>query len=209
MLRLMKAGPVVAVAVALAACASTSFDTTWTAPDAGRLTLGPGTKVLAMVVDDNAATKRGFESALVSELSGHGLDAVPAHVVVPEEAARDKDEALAYVQKSGARYALIMRVTGADQEVGATRGMTAGMWNAPAAFSSPVWGGQGWGGESIRTDTIVGVQTLLYDLEADKLVWSGQSETTNPSKAESLMRELVRLVGDELQKEGLIGPPTQ
>ena len=76
-------------------------------------------------------------------------------------------------------------------------------------FYGPGWCGYGWGwggGQEIRTDTLVGVETLLYDLAADKLVWAGQSETMNPSKAESFMRELVRAVGNELQKDGLVGP---
>lgn len=61
----------------------------------------------------------------------------------------------------------------------------------------------GWtGGTDIRTDTIVRVQTLLYDLKADELVWAGQSETMNPTRAESFMSELVRKVGDELQDAG-------
>ena len=51
------------------------------------------------------------------------------------------------------------------------------------------------------------MQTLLYDVKADKLVWAGQSETMNPSKAESFVRELVTAVGNELQKDGLVGPP--
>ena len=50
------------------------------------------------------------------------------------------------------------------------------------------------------------LKTLLYDLGGDKLVWAGQSETTNPSNAESWMRELLRSVGDELQKAGLVNP---
>jgi hypothetical protein len=73
------------------------------------------------------------------------------------------------------------------------------------------WGGWGWGwgggGTDIRTDTLVGVETLLYDLEADELVWAGQSQTTNPSKAESFARELIGAVGKELQKDGLVNPP--
>ena len=32
----------------------------------------------------------------------------------------------------------------------------------------------------LRTDTIVNVETLVYDLKADKLVWAGKSESKNP-----------------------------
>ena len=53
----------------------------------------------------------------------------------------------------------------------------------------------------------MGVETLLYDLKADKLVWAGQSQTMNPSQAESFVRELIKAVGNELQKDGLVGPP--
>ena len=45
--RFMKVALVTVAAVALVACGSTSFNTTWTAPDAGRLSLDDGTKVEA------------------------------------------------------------------------------------------------------------------------------------------------------------------
>ena len=86
---------------------------------------------------------------------------------------------------------------------------TAGMWTGPRQFWGPTWGGWGWGwtgGTDIRTDTVVRVQSLLYDIGKDDLVWAGQSETMNPTKAESFMREMVRSIGDQLQKEGLVGP---
>jgi hypothetical protein len=209
--RFMKIALVAVAAVALVACGgSTSFNTTWTAPDAGRLSLDDGTKVIAMVVTDNTAKRRGFETALVSELNGHGLDAVAAYTVVPEDAAKDSEKARPYIQKTGASYALVLQVTGTDQQITGTPSMTtAGMWHGPRQFWGPTWGGWGWGwtgGTDIRTDTIVRVQSLLYDLGKDELVWAGQSETMNPSKAESFMREMVRSIGNELQKEGLVGP---
>ena len=43
------------------------------------------------------------------------------------------------------------------------------------------WGGA-YGGTEIRTDTIVIVETLVYSLKQNKLVWAGESKTTNPSQ---------------------------
>ena len=208
MSRVAKAVLVAAGAVAVAACGSTTFNTTWSAPDAGALSLSEGTKVVAMVVTSNAAKRRGFETALVSELNQHGLDGVAAYTVVPEDAAQDSEKARPHIQKTGASYALVLQVTGSDQQITSTPTMsTAGMWHGPQQFWGPTWGGWGWGwtgGTDIRTDTIVRVQSLLYDLGADNLVWAGQSETMNPSRAESFMNEMVSSIGDELRKEGLV-----
>jgi hypothetical protein len=162
-----------------------------------------------MVVSGNTAKRRGMEAALVNELNGHGLEGIAAYSVIPEEATQDADKAKPYVAKSGAAYALILQVTGQSQQITGTPSMMgAGMWGAPGVWGGGMRGGYGWGwgggGTDIRTDTLVGVQTLLYDVKADKLVWAGQSETMNPSKAESFMRDLLNAVGDELEKDGLI-----
>jgi hypothetical protein len=206
----MKAGLVVVAAVAIAACGSTTFQSTWKAPDAGRLQIEEGTKILGMVVSGNTAKRHGMEAALMNELNDVGLEGIAAYSVIPESASQDADKAKPYVEKSGAAYALVLQVTGQSQQITGTPSMMgAGMWGPGAGFWGPGMGGMGWGwggGTDIRTDTLVGVQTLLYDVKADKLVWAGQSETMNPSKAESFVRELLNAVGDELQKDGLVGP---
>ena len=35
------------------------------------------------------------------------------------------------------------------------------------------------------------VETLVYDLRTDKLVWAGKSQSTNPSRVDALIKELV------------------
>jgi len=206
---MMKTGLVMAAAVSIAACGSTTFQSTWKAPDVTSLSIEEGTKMIAMVVSANEAKRRGFEAALVNELSEHGLDAIAANSVVPADVGHDASKAKPYIEKAGAQYALVVQVTGTSKEVSSTPTMGGmGMYGRRGGFYGAGWGGYGWGwgGSEIRTDTLVGVETLLYDLATDKLVWAGQSETMNPSKAESFMRELVKAVGNELQKDGLVGP---
>ena len=205
----LMAAIVAASALALAACGSTSFKSTWSAPDAGPLQIEDGTKVLAMVISPQTAKQRGMEAALVNELNEHDLEGIASYSVVPASLAQDAEKAAPYVKKSGASYAVVVQITGSDKQITGTPSMMGrGMWGAPRGFYGARWGwGYGWGGGTdIRTDTIVGVQTLLYHHEADKLVWAGQSQTMNPSRAESFMSELMRSVGNELQKEGLVGP---
>jgi hypothetical protein len=78
-------------------------------------------------------------------------------------------------------------------------------------YTAPYYGGfYGWGWGAayrrgyLRTDTIVYVETLVYDLGTDKLIWAGQSKTVNPSKAQAFVKELVDEVGSEMRRQGLL-----
>jgi len=56
----------------------------------------------------------------------------------------------------------------------------------------------------LRTDTIVQVETKVYSLTDDKLIWAGLSETFNPRDAQALVRGVEQAVAKDLQKQGLI-----
>jgi hypothetical protein len=210
MSRNVMAALVAAGALAVSACGATTFNTTWKNPDAQMIHVQPGEKILAMVISQNESVRRGAEAALASELSRNGAVGVPAYTVIPDDAVQDQSKAKPYIDKSGASYAVIMRATGREKEVSSTPTM--------GGYYGPGWGGYGgfyggfygygwggaWGGSQIRTDTIVFVETLVYDLKSDKMVWAGQSETLNPSKADGMVKELVDEAANEMRKQGLL-----
>jgi len=69
------------------------------------------------------------------------------------------------------------------------------------------WGGAYGGavvGGDIRTNTIVTIETLVYSLRQNKLVWGGQSKSTNPSSVDKLIRETAEKTARELQRQGLL-----
>ena len=212
MSRTVMAALVAAGALALSACASTSFNTTWRAPDAQPIQVEAGDKVLAMVISENEATRRGAEAALAAELSKDGVEGIPAYDVIPADAVQDQNKAKPYIDKSGAQYAVVMRATGRDKEISSTPtmgGMYGPGWGGYGGFYGGFYGygwGGAYGGSEIRTDTIVFVETLVYDLANDEMVWAGQSETMNPSKAESMIKELVDEAGKEMRKQGVLPP---
>ena len=114
------------------------------------------------------------------------------------------------VEGAGVAGVVVMRPVGKDKEVVATSTVYAGPryggywggyygygWGSPWAY------GPG-GGVDIRTDTIVTIETLVYSLRQNKLVWAGQTKTTNPPGVDQLVKETSALVARELQKQGLI-----
>jgi len=193
----------------LAACASTGFVSTWKAPDAQPLQL-QGAKVAAVVMVNNEASRRVAEDKLASEITARGGVGVPMYSIYPDTKPSNEPAARAALEQAGMQGIVVMRPVSVEKEVSST----------PVTYSAPMyrgyWGayyGAGWGtpwglatvsGGDIHTDTIVQVETLVYSLKQNKLVWGGQSKLTNPSSIDKTIEKLATAAAKELQKEGLI-----
>jgi hypothetical protein len=208
MVRSSGVGLALAAAATLAACATTRFDSTWKAPDAQPLNLA-GRKVAALVISPDESVRLNAEGTLARELTARGLQGLPAYNLIPPNEARDKDKAKALFTAAGIDAVVVLRALGQEKEISASP-VSIGYWNAP--YYGSFWGsgyyGHGWGAVYepgyLRTDTIVSVETLVYDMATDKLVWAGRSQTTNPSKVDAFIEELVTGVAGEMKKQGLI-----
>jgi hypothetical protein len=198
-------------ALALSACASEPFVNSWKAPDAAPLQL-QGAKVGAVVMIRNEAARRVAEDALAREISDRGGQGVPGYTLFPDSQPSNEAEAKAAFERAGMQGVVVMRPTSVDKEV----------VSDPAAFTPSVYGGywggyygHGWGaawdapvGGQIRTNTIVTIETLVYSLRQNKLVWAGQSRTTNPQSVNGVIKKLSAATANELGKQGLL-PPQQ
>jgi hypothetical protein len=206
MLRSTRQVLAVTAALAAAACASTSFVSTWKNPAAEPGNF-QGQKVAALVMSTDQAVRFGAEDALARELTARGAVGVSAYGLIPKELIQDKEKAKEFMEKANVAGVVAMRVLGKDKEIT----QSPGMYYAAPTYAS-FWGagyyGFGWAGVYspgyIQTDTIVTVEILVYSLKQDKLVWAGQSETTNPSKVGPFIQELTAKAAAEMKKQGLI-----
>jgi hypothetical protein len=196
-----------AAALLLGACATTTFTSTWKAPDAAPLAVQKGEPVIAMVVAKNSALRRAGEAHLANELDARGYRGVPSYTLIQDGDVDDEKKAQVAIGNSGAKAIVVIRPTGTTQEISST----PGYYGSP--YYGGMWGGYygyGWGGAympgDIRTDTYVHIETLIYDLVQNKLVWAGQSKTMNPENVEQGMNDLATAVAKELQKSGLSTP---
>jgi hypothetical protein len=202
-----KAFIVVAAAAALAACASSDFVASWRAPDAQPLEV-QGAKVAAVVMVNNEASRRVAEDKLAREISARGAVGVPMYVLYPDAQPSNEPQARSALEKAGVLGVVVMRPVSVEKEVVSTH----------VTYAAPIyrgyWGGYygaGWGtpwgvadrGE-IRTNTIVQVETLVYSLRQNKLVWGGQSRLTNPASIDRTIERLAASAAEELHKQGLL-----
>ena len=199
-------GFVGAAALGSLACASTAFISSWKAPDVGPVSF-QGQKVAALVISPDESIRLEAEGTLSRELTARGVQGIPAYNLIPPNETRDKDRAKVLFDTAGIVGVVVMRAAGVDKELSYSPAYWSG---APyGTFWGGGYYGYGWGSvyESgyLRSDIIVKVETLVYDLKTDKLLWAGMSESTNPSGVKALINELVTGAAAEMKKKGLIG----
>jgi hypothetical protein len=190
---------------AAAALAGTSFTSTWKAPDAqpGRLA---GQKVVAVIMTQDPSLRQGVEHQLALQLTRLGVQGVAAYTIVPASQMKDEAAVRAKLEEEGAQAAVVMRLVGTDQTLNAA----PAMYYAGPSYSTFYGGywGYGWGGlydpGYVKMDRILHVETLIYSLRQNKLVWAAQLKVTNPKTVGQAMAEMVDKVAGELKSEKLL-----
>jgi hypothetical protein len=202
-------GAVLAALLALTGCSTTQFTHTWKAPDANLKHIAPGSKVGALVIYPVVTVERSAEDALAAALTQRGVDGIPAYTLLGDTNPTNEDAAKASFTKAGAEAVVVMRgVEVKNQEV--FRAPTvSGPYSDPA--SSAFWGGYygiNWNAVSdpgyLKTAKLVSVETMVFDLQSNKLIWSGRSQTVEPGKLEAFMQELVDEAAKAMKKDGVL-----
>ena len=57
---------------------------------------------------------------------------------------------------------------------------------------------------SVSDDTIVTIETLVYSVPRDWLLWAATTETMNPSQVGKVVADLTKAVVKEMRKQGLV-----
>ena len=164
--------------------------------------------MVGLVLSKEEGVRYGAEDVLAREITRQGAIGIPAYSQIPKELIRDKDKAKEFLEKAGVNGVVAMRVVGKDQRLSSSS--SSMYWGSPSYAT--FWGGGyyawGWGGVYdpgyLRTDTVVSVETLVYNLDQDKLIWAGQSQTKNPSEVGPFIHEVAVKVAGELKRQGLI-----
>jgi hypothetical protein len=199
--KLTKAVLAATAAVTLAACATTSLQSTWKNPAAAPLSL-KGKKVVALVVVDEEALRYAAEDEAAREITAHGGVGVPAYELLRQAEIRDKETARTNFEKEGIEAVVVVRPVAKEK---ALAGSFSGVPYAGSFWGPGFWGGgPGWGSGYLRTDLILVVETLVYSLQQSQLVWASQSQTLNPTQVGGFVRELGKTLGTEMEKQGLL-----
>jgi len=186
--------------------ASTKFHSTWKSPDAASVDLR-GQKVVALIIRKDDVSRQDAEHTLARELTARGMQGIAAYTIVPASELRNREAAKARMEKAGIAAVVVMK------EIGQATQFTesAATFYATASYNT-FWGyyDSSWSymyePSYLSMDRVVTVETVVYDLRRDKLVWAGMSDSTNPKMVMTLIKDLVAETAKEMKKQGLVRP---
>ena len=183
--------------------AKTKFQSVWKSPDAASVSFA-GQKVAALVIDKDDSLRVSGEEALVRELTARGMQGVASYRMVPKEELQSADKARVWFEKAGVQGVVAFRVVN-DQR---RKTYVPGTWTS-ASYTS-LWGyyGYGWGAVYdpgyTRDERIVSLETLVFSVPKNTLVWAGLSETENPKDGQKVVTDVVKEAVNEMRKQGLL-----
>lgn len=178
-----------AALVLAAACSSTSLVSTWRAPDVGPLAFR---RVLIYAPLQDPSLRRSTEDAVAQQVKG--TVAVPSYTIIPDANVGDRTLLQQKVREGGFDGVAVFRIVAVTREAN---------W-VPGAYWGSYYAGPIYDPGYLQVDTIVRMETNVYDAGADKLVWASASATTNPSSMRGLAKSVATKVAKEMRKQGLL-----
>jgi hypothetical protein len=166
---------------------------------------GKYSSVFIAAMAQKPSVKRVFEDDLAAEATSRGIKAVKSSDFF--KSADSKEALLARVRELGLET--IFTVVLKDEKTTTRYVPGSGMYT-PAPYYRGYSGYYGGTYSQVYTpgyyteDKTYFVESNLYDVATEKLLWSVQSEVVNPDKVEAVAGDYTRMLLDALEKEGLL-----
>ena len=192
----------IVVTAVSALAAAIKFTSTFKSMDAGGVNFA-GKKVAALVISNDDSLRVAGEESLVRELNARGMQAVATYRIAPKEELRRPETARPWFEKAGIEGVVAVRPVSADTQ----QTYSPGTWTS--ANYGTLWGYYGYGWSAVyipggvRRETKVVVESTIYSVTRDQLLWAAVTETTNPRDLRGFVEELVKRSVEEMQKQGL------
>jgi hypothetical protein len=118
---------------------------------------------------------------------------------------KNAERARGWFEKSGVEGVVALRPVSRQTE----KSYSPVVWSS--GYYQSFWGYYGYGWSTVyvapntRETTTIVVETLVYDVTRDRLVWAATSETKDPKQLQVFIKDLVNGVVGEMRKAKFVG----
>jgi hypothetical protein len=181
---------------------STEIVKSWQEPGASVSTAAPDSKVLAVALVKDESSRRIVEDQLVKRI---GAKATASYTLLTPDMVKSGGEAALNEKITQGKFThvVLMRLADVEKETSYVPGTTTGFYGGYGRYY-----GYGAGMYSTpgyyQTDKNYFVETAVYSINPEKLLWTGTTKTVNPSKMEKTVNEIADAVSEKMKKDGFL-----
>jgi len=166
--------------------------------------------IFVLAMNGQASGRAEFEDRMVAGITRPGIQAVPSYSLLPRPELNpiEMDQLRSVVQGQGFDAVLVSRLVKYDKSVTYVPGQAYPLYPYYGTFYGyygalyPVVYSPGY----LQTDTTAQIETNFYSTAKPdgEIVWTGTSNTVNPRSVSKAIDDVVKLVVQQLEKEGII-----
>jgi hypothetical protein len=205
---------VLSVLIALslqAACTHMKFTEVWIDENHSA---HPYRNVLVIGIADTRGNREDFETYFVNQLNAAGVDALASIKILPDTTKIDRESVLAAIDGLGIDSAIVTHMTSIKEEeyvIPSRRiGVVYGHGYGPGYYNYSMYDYYPYVSHYVtlpgyyNTHHTVSLETNLYDISNEKLVWSGKSAQFAPESVDDVIVQLTQLIISDLKKKQLL-----
>lgn len=168
-------------------------------------------RILVLGMSAKPGVRADFEDAMSKLVARDGVEAIPGHTILlrPEGTQLDINYLKTQIREFKIDAVIVSRLVKVESTTTYIPGQA---YVVPYPYYRSFYGYYGavypvvYSPDYLRTDTKVRVETNVYATNSaeGELVWTGVSDTFNPSSADKVIEGLSKLLVKELQKEAVL-----
>ena len=148
------------------------------------------------------ANRIQYENYITKAFEKRKIDTIPSYIVIPEMKDLNRENIKQAAKVAGVKTVLVSKVVGIDEENVIFQQTPSyhytttprGTYMSAYTFSGP----------RVEKFTKVRLETGLFEVESEKLIWGATSAIMNPDSADEAIKDFSKAIIQQLMKDGYI-----
>lgn len=190
----------------LASCSSTKITSVWMDQKKAGTSYND---ILVIGIAEEQHNRRLFEEEFTAQLTAAGIESEVSYKMLPEGISINRETVAEAIKGKNIDAVIVTHLVAVKEETVYRQNMdyrpTYGYYNGLYNYYPHVHTyvhNPGY----YTTHDVVMLETNLYEVKSEELVWSAQSRSFAPESAKEVIDDLVKLVIKDLKEKGLIKP---
>ncbi len=194
---------VILIIAILTSCNSTKITNSWREPNK-QLYNGEWNKILVVALLKNETNRRKVEDELLNYLNGKGF--VSYKYLNDNFNKIDEDKFRNKIKADGFDGAITMRLIDVDKEkiyIPEQQNLYPNYYQNFSGYYQRGWTSYTTPGYYSLNKTFI-VETVVYSIKDDKIIWSGITESFNPEGVVNMTSDISKLIYKKMLSEGFV-----